>query len=334
MNIVILAGGLSMERDVSLVSGNLIAKALRAQGNRAVLVDLYFGIKKEDMTFDVDQGEGSYKIGEQAPDLELIKKENGGRQFPIGENVIEFCKMADAVFLALHGGVGEDGRLQALLEMHGIRFTGSSSLGCAIAMDKALSKELARSANVPTAEWIVLDGKEGEVDKMLPCFVKPADNGSSVGVSRAETPTQLEAAVAEAAKYSKKVIVEREIAGREFSVGILDGVALPPIEIVTGDTFYDYKTKYQAGIAREICPAPIDKELTETVQGYAVAMHKILCLGSYSRIDFIMNGEGRFYFLEANALPGMTPTSLLPQEAAAAGITYNDLCNKIIELSI
>ena len=119
-----------------------------------------------------------------------------------------------------------------------------------------------------------------------------------------------------------------------FSVGILDGVALPPIEIVTGDTFYDYKTKYQAGIAREICPAPIDKELIETVQGNAVAMHKILCLGSYSRIDFIMNGEGRFYFLEANALPGMTPTSLLPQEAAAAGIAYNDLCNKIIELSI
>lgn len=333
MDIVVLAGGLSMERDVSMVSGSLIANALNSVGERAVLVDIYFGIKKEDMSFEGEPIIYSHEIGESAPDLSVIKAANGGREFPIGENVIEFCKMADAVFLALHGGVGEDGRLQALLEMHGIRFTGSSSLGCAIAMDKALSKELARSAGVPTAQWLVLDGNGAEAEKMLPCFVKPADNGSSVGVSRAETLEQLEAAIAEAKKYSKKIVVEREVVGRELSVGVLDGVALPPIEIVTGDNFYDYKTKYQAGIAREICPAPIGKELAETVQGYAVAMHKILCLGGYSRIDFIMNGEGEFYFLEANALPGMTPTSLLPQEAAAAGTDYNSLCRKIIELS-
>lgn len=333
MNIVVLAGGLSMERDVSLASGSLIANALNSVGERAVLVDLYFGIKKEDMSFEGEAIRYSYKISEDAPDLDAIKKKNGGREFPVGENVLEFCKMADAVFLALHGGVGENGKLQALLEMNGIRFTGSSSLGCAVSMDKILSKQLVSSIGLPTAEWLTDGADRDKLLKMIPCFVKPADNGSSVGVSRVAVAEGLDGAISEAKIYSDRVLVEREIRGREFSVGVIDGNALPPIEIITDGEFYDYKVKYQAGMAREICPAPISSELTQKLGDYAERIHKTLCLGSYSRIDFIMDSENEFYFLEANALPGMTPTSLLPQEAAAEGICYEELCKKIIELS-
>ncbi len=333
MNIVVLAGGLSMERDVSLTSGSLIANSLSDAGHRAVLVDLYYGIEKEKMNFEPRNQRYEYKIPEIAPDLEKIISENGGDRCPVGKNVIEFCKMADVVFLALHGGVGENGKLQALLEMNGVRFTGSSSLGCAISMDKILSKELVAACGIPTAEWLTNDAEAKELEKMLPCFVKPCDNGSSVGVSRASNEKELTEALAEAKKYSDTVLVEREIRGRELSVGILDGKALPPIEIIAQGEFYDYKVKYQSGLAREICPAPIGDEATEMVKKYAEKAHKALRLGSYSRIDFILAENGIPYFLEANALPGMTPMSLLPQEAAATGVDYTSLCLELINLA-
>ena len=333
MNIVVLAGGLSMERDVSLASGSLIANALRDAGQRAVLVDLYYGIEKEKMSFDDISGRYEYKIPEIAPDLEFLMASNGGRRSPVGENVIEFCKMADVTFLALHGGIGENGKLQALLEMNGIRFTGSSSVGCMLSMDKIISKELVARAGIPTAEWLTnKDGREA-LKSLIPCFVKPADNGSSVGVTKVVDERELEEALCEAEKFSENVLVEKQVVGREFSVGILEGRALPPIEIIATGDFYNYKVKYQAGLAREICPAPISAELTAKLQSYAERAHKVLRLGTYSRIDFILDASGEFFFLEANALPGMTPTSLLPQEAAANGMSYTELCLKLIELS-
>lgn len=334
MNIVVLAGGLSMERDVSLTSGSLIANALADAGHNAVLIDLYYGIERDKMKFEPQTSKYEYKIPEIAPDLEKIIAENGGKVCPVGKNVIEFCKMADVVLLALHGGVGENGKLAALLEMNDIKFTGSSSLGCAISMDKIVSKELVAARGIPTAEWTVGDDDIEKMKKMLPCFVKPCDNGSSVGVSRASNERELRAALAEAGKYSDTVLVEREIKGRELSVGVLDGAALPPIEIIAQGEFYDYKVKYQKGLAKEICPAPIGDELTKKVQKYAEKAHKALRLGSYSRIDFILSEDGVPYFLEANALPGMTPMSLLPQEAAQIGMTYTDLCLKIIDLAL
>lgn len=334
MNIVVLAGGLSMERDVSLTSGSLIANALTDAGHNAVLVDLYYGIERDKMKFEPQTQRYEYKIPEIAPDLEKIIAENGGDGCPVGKNVIEFCKMADVVLLALHGGVGENGKLAALLEMNDIGFTGSSSLGCAISMDKIVSKELVAARGIPTAEWTTGDDSIEKMKKMLPCFVKPCDNGSSVGVSRASNEQELRAALAEAGKYSDTVLVEREIKGRELSVGVLDGAALPPIEIIAQGEFYDYKVKYQKGLAKELCPAPIGDELTERVQEYAEKAHKALRLGSYSRIDFILGEDGVPYFLEANALPGMTPMSLLPQEAAQIGMTYTDLCIKIIDLAL
>lgn len=333
MNIVVLAGGLSMERDVSLASGSLIANALRDAGQRAVLVDLYYGIEKENMSFDGMGGRYEYKIPETAPDLAALIASNGGRENPVGENVIEFCKMADVAFLALHGGVGENGKLQALLEMNGIRFTGSSSVGCMLSMDKIISKELIAKGGIPTAEWLTNKDDRAELASLVPCFVKPADNGSSVGVTKVTSERELEEALSEAEKFSENVLIEKQVVGREFSVGVLDGRALPPIEIIATGDFYNYKVKYQAGLAREICPAPISEELTRKLQAYAERAHKLLRLGSYSRIDFILDESGEFYFLEANALPGMTPTSLLPQEAAAAGMSYTELCLKLIALA-
>lgn len=333
MNIVVLAGGLSMERDVSLASGSLIANALRDAGHRAILVDLYYGIEKEKMNFDGFSGKYEYKIPEIAPDLQKLVKENEGRENPVGENVVEFCKMADVTFLALHGGVGENGKLQALLEMNGIRFTGSSSVGCMLSMDKIISKELIAKAGIPTAEWLTNKDEASALNTLIPCFVKPADNGSSVGVTKVVSEQELADALAEAERFSENVLIEKQVVGREFSVGILNGKALPPIEIIATGDFYNYKVKYQAGLAREICPAPISNELTAKLQSYAERAHNVLRLGSYSRIDFILDENNEFFFLEANALPGMTPTSLLPQEAAAAGLSYTELCLKLIELA-
>ena len=333
MNIVVLAGGLSMERDVSLASGSLIANALRDAGEHAVLVDLYYGIEKEKMNFDGVSGRYEYKIPELAPDLDALIAGNGGRENPVGENVIEFCKMADVAFLALHGGVGENGKLQALLEMNGVRFTGSSSVGCMLSMDKIISKELVAREGIPTAEWLTNKDNRDELKSLIPCFVKPADNGSSVGVTKVVSEKELNDALDEAEKFSDNVLVEKQVVGREFSVGILDGKALPPIEIIASGDFYNYKVKYQAGLAREICPAPLSEELTHKLQGYAERAHRILRLGAYSRIDFILDEGGEFFFLEANALPGMTPTSLLPQEASASGMSYTELCLKLIELA-
>ena len=333
MNIVVLAGGLSMERDVSLASGSLIANALRDAGHNAVLVDLYYGIKKEKMSFDDMSGRYEYKIPEIAPDLASLVASNGGRENPVGENVVEFCKMADVTFLALHGGVGENGKLQALLEMNGIKFTGSSSVGCMLSMDKIISKELVAREGIPTAEWLTnKDGIE-QLKNLIPCFVKPADNGSSVGVTKVISESELVAALDEAEKFSENILVEKQVVGREFSLGMIEGKALPPIEIIASGEFYNYKVKYQAGLAREICPAPIDGELTRKLQSYAERAHRVLRLGAYSRIDFILDESGEFFFLEANALPGMTPTSLLPQEAQAAGLSYSELCLKLIELA-
>ena len=315
MNIVVLAGGLSMERDVSLASGSLIANALRDAGHRAILVDLYYGIEKEKMNFDGFSGKYEYKIPEIAPDLQKLVKENGGRENPVGENVVEFCKMADVTFLALHGGVGENGKLQALLEMNGIRFTGSSSVGCMLSMDKIISKELIAKAGIPTAEWLTNKDEASSLNTLIPCFVKPADNGSSVGVTKVVSEQELADALTEAERFSENVLIEKQVVGREFSVGILNGKALPPIEIIATGDFYNYKVKYQAGLAREICPAPISNELTAKLQSYAERAHNVLRLGSYSRIDFILDENNEFFFLEANALPGMTPTSLLDRKS-------------------
>lgn len=326
MNVVVLAGGLSPERDVSLASGMLISNALVEKGHSVLLLDLYKGIKDDEMhlLFSNEKRNYDFTIDEEIP--ELTKKNTKNL---IGRNVIKICKMADIVFLALHGSIGENGKLQAIFDCMGIKYTGSSYEGSILAMDKILTKKILEHDNIKTPKWHLLKNVRKENMK-FPVVVKPANNGSSIGVSIANNLEEFEVAIIECEKYKDEIIIEEYIKGREFSVGILDKTALPPIEIIPKSGFYDYKNKYQEGKTIEICPPKISQDKIKEMQQIAIKVHNALLLGAYSRIDFILDENGNFNVLEANSLPGMTKTSLLPQEALVAGITYEDLCEKIL----
>ena len=326
MNVVVLAGGLSPERDVSLASGMLISNALVEKGHSVLLLDLYKGIKDDEMhlLFSNEKRNYDFTIDEEIP--ELTKKNTKNL---IGRNVIKICKMADIVFLALHGSIGENGKLQAIFDCMGIKYTGSSYEGSILAMDKILTKKILEHDNIKTPKWHLLKNVRKENIK-FPVVVKPANNGSSIGVSIANNLEEFEVAIIECEKYKDEIIIEEYIKGREFSVGILDKTALPPIEIIPKAGFYDYKNKYQEGKTIEICPPKISQDKIKEMQQIAMKVHNALLLGAYSRIDFILDENGNLNVLEANSLPGMTKTSLLPQEALVAGITYEDLCEKIL----
>lgn len=343
MKIVVLAGGLSPERDVSLASGSLIANALMRTGHEVVLVDVYEGLEVADHLLDSAFYDASshktytYSVPSVEPNLEEIKDRNNNGRALIGNNVIKLCQRAEVVFIALHGAMGENGQIQATFDALGITYTGTGYIGSLLAMDKDLTKQLLVQAQIDTAQWIFFDIRVDDLSKVksevgFPCVAKPCSNGSSIGVSIVYDEKQLRDAIEEIKKYENLVIIEKMIKGREFSVGIIDELALPVIEIIPKEGFYDYKNKYQAGRADEICPAELPGELTSKIQQLALKVHKILRLGDYSRIDFILNSDEVFICLEANTLPGMTPTSLIPQEAAVIGITYEALCEKIARL--
>ena len=327
LKITVLAGGFSPERDVSLLSGSLIANSLCKSGHHVALVDVFFpyeGVLTDD-AFTTD-GNFMYTIPKDPPDLDALRKKVPGTALN-GERVLDLCAVSDVVFLALHGGMGEDGRIQAILSSMGIPHTGSDFSSCLCAMDKYLSKLLFRAHGVPTADFVLT--KNGEMPRAVsyPCVVKPCSCGSSVGVSIVNDEAELKNALDFAKRYETKILIEDMIFGREFSVGILNGKALPAIEIRPKDGFYDYERKYQSGLTDEICPAELSEADAKRLAETALKAHRALNLGSYSRIDFIREEKtGRFMCLEANTLPGMTPMSLLPQEAAAAGISYDELC--------
>lgn len=338
MKIVVLCGGLSNERDVSITSGSCVARSLRERGHSVVLLDMFLGYGGDcsDPTklFDEQQQDLRYSVGEETPDIaSLIASGDGSR---LGKNVISICRAADIVFLALHGEDGEDGKIQATLDMYGVKYTGSGYLGSALAMNKQLSKTLFNAAGIPTAPAITLRKGEGiQASPWIPCVVKPCSGGSSVGTSIVRTQEEFSAALEFAFKYEDDVLVEKYIKGRELTVGVMDGKAMPSIEIVLKNGWYDYKNKYQAGFAEEICPAPISAEDEERLGRLAERVSKALMVDVYCRADFIMDDDdGEIYCLEANTLPGMTPTSLVPQMAAEQGMSYGELCEKIITLSM
>lgn len=344
MKIVVLAGGLSPERNVSLSSGIMVCQALRERGHDAALVDLYLGTENFDGTpeelFHAPLPDELRKVSRQAPDLEEIRnrrKWDGNSMF--GKDVLALCSMADVVFLALHGTCGEDGRVQATFDLMGIPYTGSGHLGCAIAMDKDLTKRVIAPLGVLTPAWKTVDYEAADVERItaetkLPCVVKPIDSGSSIGVYIAKTRDELRDALTAGLELGGRSVIEDYIAGREVQIAILEGKALPSIEIVTKTGFYDYENKYQPGAAEEICPAPIPAEWEEKIARAALTVFHGLGLTVYSRADFILTEDGSAYFLEINTLPGMTPTSLVPQEAEAAGIGYGELCERIIAASL
>lgn len=346
MKIVVLAGGLSNERDVSFKTGEMVTKALRENGHQVILLDVFMGYsdKEEDLEGIFDRAaEISVRvegIPETAPDLAKIKamrKDSSDNFF--GPNVIELCRMSDIVFMALHGENGENGKIQAAFDLFGIRYTGTGYLGSALAMDKDRSKQIFRLNGIPTPKGISMkreERKDGlkELGLTLPCVVKPCCGGSSIGVSIVRTEEEFSEALNEAFRWEDELVIEEYVKGREFSVGVIDFKALPVIEIAPVEGFYDYKNKYKAGSAVETCPADLPQEIAVKMQCYAQQAARALGLDTYSRSDFLMNHNNEIFCLEANTLPGMTPTSLLPQEAQAEGMSFAQLCEKLIEISL
>ena len=346
MKIVVLAGGLSTERDVSFKSGDMVTKALRENGHQVIMLDVFMGYsdKPEDLTGIFDRAEEvSVKvtgISEVAPDLAKVKasrKDQSDCFF--GPNVIELCQMADVVFMALHGENGENGKIQATFDLFGIRYTGSGYLSSAIAMDKGIAKQFFIADGIPTPQGIALKKENrkdsaAELGLRLPVVVKPACGGSSIGVSIAHDEDEFKKALDEAFRWEDSLVIEEFVKGREFSVGVIDYKALPVIEIAPLQGFYDYKNKYKAGSAVETCPAELPENITKLMQEYAERVARVLGLSTYSRMDFLLNEKNEIFCLEANTLPGMTPTSLLPQEAAVVGMNFNQLCEKLIEISL
>jgi D-alanine-D-alanine ligase len=342
MKIVVLAGGLSTERDVSINSGTQVCRALRQKKHKAVLLDIFLGYGKagDDLTGIFDGEENLTKLSDVIdvtdPDLEQVKAMRPEHpECLFGPNVLEICKRADIVYMGLHGADGENGKVQATLDLYGIPYTGSGCLGSAMAMDKVVAKKVLQASGVPVPKGFsvtkeTVDTAEKKVQPEFPCVVKPSVGGSSVGVSIVTDKEQYQEALDLAFRYDDEVVVEQYIKGREFSVGVLAGEVLPIIEIIPKEGFYDYKTKYQSGLAQDVCPAELEESLTIQMQQYALQVYRELKLEVYGRVDFLMNEDGQMYCLEANTLPGMTPTSLLPQEAKAVGIAYGDLCEKII----
>ncbi|MCC7194411.1 MAG: D-alanine--D-alanine ligase [Gemmatimonadaceae bacterium] len=342
MKIAVLMGGTSSERDVSLVSGLRIAAALRQRGHEVAVIDTIRG--------SVTPAEETAML--RSGVIQPLPPERSSLARLAATTLADAVALAaeegaaDLVFLALHGGNGEDGTVQALLDLAGIPYTGSGHLASALAMDKDLSKRLFRSVGVPTPDWDLIrsDGSgdwasAGFAERVvstfgLPLIVKPSKEGSTVGLTLVKAAEGVAAAVVEAFRHDNEVMIERFIAGRELTVGILGGKALPVGEIIPVHELYDYECKYTPGMAREVFPAELTPGQTSAVQDHAARAFGVLKLSGYARIDFRMSVEGEFYCLEANTLPGMTELSLIPQAAAADGISFPELCERIAQLAL
>ena len=330
MKVAVLFGGTSEERDVSIASGAEVVKALRAAGHDVVAVDTAAGVlgAPEERKL-LASGVSALPPGQASLDLLRTGDATALTQAPE-------VRGTDVVFLALHGGSGEGGTLQALLDVVGIPYTGSGMLASAVAMDKDISKHLFRAAGVPTADWLMAPATPEEVERDLgyPVIVKPSKQGSSVGLTIVRSREMLQSAIDDASRYDDEVMIERFVGGREFTVPILGDEALPVGEIISKKELFDYEAKYQPGMAEEIFPADIPAAAAIRLQELALAAHRALKLSNYSRIDFKMDEAGDFWCLEANTLPGMTSASLFPKGAAAAGIAFPDLCTRICELAL
>jgi D-alanine-D-alanine ligase len=322
VKIAVLFGGSSTERDVSVASAAHVVAALRSAGHDIVAVDTQGGLLAAD--------EETRLLGSSIDRRPPAVIEDRSRIAAIA--AIPELREADLVFLALHGGDGENGTMQAVLEMAEIPYTGSSMLGSALAMDKDVAKRLFRFAGVPTPDWLMAPASARTVGARLgfPVIVKPNGEGSTVGLSRVDEPAELPRAVELAARFGGEVMIERYVPGRELTVGVLDEDALAVGEIIPeGGGIFDYAAKYQSGAAREIFPANLAPEITARIRELSVAAHRALKLATYSRADFRLDPAGEVWCLEVNTLPGLTEGSLLPQSAAAAGVSFTKLCERI-----
>jgi D-alanine-D-alanine ligase len=325
MKIAVLFGGTSEERDVSIASAAQIIPALRRLGHEVSAVDTAIGL----LDSAAERRLLATGVAPEPPSDAQIANIRGGA-IALAPSAFN-ARDVELVFLALHGGAGEDGRIQAILDLAGLAYTGSNHIASAAAMDKDLSKRLFRSVNVPTPDWLMAPATVDAVESALgwPVVAKPNKQGSTVGLTVVREPSQLQAAIERAGAYDSEVMLEAFIGGREFTVGILEDEALPVGEIIAPGDVFDYQSKYQAGGAREILPADIEPAESIQLQQLALRARAVLKLGAYSRIDFRRDHQGRNWCLEANSLPGMTATSSLPQAAKAAGIDFPELLDRI-----
>lgn len=330
MRIAVLFGGTSEERDVSIASGAQVVRALREAGHQVIAVDTARGVlgPAEERRLLASQV-APVPPGEQ--ELAAIRALT-----PAALASGSVLHEVDVIFLALHGGTGEDGTIQALLDLAGVPYTGSGHAASATAMDKDLAKRLFRAAGVPTPDWLMAPATVQEVEARLgfPVVVKPNKQGSTIGLQLVTEPVALQAAIDAAYRYDNEVILEAFVPGRELTVGVLDHRAMAVGEIVLEEEIFGYRSKYQAGAVREIFPAPVDEAIARQAQELALLSHRALKLGAYSRADFRLDAQGRLWCLEINTLPGMTATSLLPQSAKAAGIEFPELCTQICRLAL
>jgi D-alanine-D-alanine ligase len=329
MKIAVLFGGTSEERNVSIASAAQIVPALRGLGHDVIAIDTATGR----LSSDSEKKLLTAGIAPEPPSGSSLAQM---RDSALSMTNASDMRDVDVVFLALHGGAGEDGRIQAVLDLAGLAYTGSNHIASATAMDKDLSKRLFRAAGVPTADWLMAPVLAHDVSEGLgwPVVVKPNKQGSTVGLTIVRNAPDLAAAVALAGRYDNEVMVEKFIPGRELTVGILDGSALPVGEIIVKGEIFDYQAKYQQGGAQEVFPADLSPQAAAKLQELALRAHNALKLGVYSRIDFRMDPQGDFWCLEANSLPGMTSASLLPQAAKVAGIDFPKLCERICRAAL
>ena len=330
MKIAVLFGGTSEERDVSIASGAQVVRGLREGGHEVVAVDTARGVlSAEEERELLDAGMSKVPPGREQLDMLRTGDPTALTRAPEIAGV-------DVIFLALHGGAGEDGTLQALLELVGIPYTGSGPLASAMAMDKDITKRLARFAGIATPDWLMAPAEEREVARALgyPVIVKPSKQGSTVGLSLVKSPHDLEAALELAFSHDDEVMLERFVPGRELTVPVLGDETLPVGEIISKNEIFDYEAKYQAGMADEIFPADIPEDLAREAQRLALATHRALKLEGFSRVDFRLDDEGGLWMLEVNTLPGMTAASLVPKSAQAAGMSFPDLCERICRTAI
>ncbi|MBR6021119.1 MAG: D-alanine--D-alanine ligase [Kiritimatiellae bacterium] len=337
MKVTVLSGGLSVERDAALCSSAYAVDALRGLGHEVAFLDMYMGIEDygSPPIDDLFRLPVPQKWRAVAPAIPTIEQIVAGRKdkspSKLGPGVLETLMESDAVFLDSGGDYGEDGRIQGMLDILGIPYTGSRHTGTAIAIDKALTKRLVRACGIATPDWISFRGNAPDPGRLagigFPCVVKNPTGGSSIGTYVVASPQQLGDALQKCLELNPVAMVEKFVAGREFSCGILAGKPLPPIEIVSDG--YDYRNKYLAETL-EICPAGIPESLDRRIRAVALAVHETLGLRNYSRSDFILSPSGELFFLECNVLPGLSPKSLFPKEAAAAGISYPRLCETML----
>jgi len=331
MRITVLTGGTSAERDVALASAVQVIAALRSIGHQVAVVDTARGFIPE--TDEAQLLSGS--VGAAPPSVARLEALEHGLLLS-GLSNLTAVREADVLFLALHGGHGEDGTLQTILDMIGVPYTGSGPIGSAMAMDKDISKRLFRHAAIPTAEWLMAPATVQEVETHLgwPVVVKPSKQGSTVGLTVVRSPGKLAAAIEEARLHDDEVMLEAFVPGRELTVGILDGAALAVGEIIPRHEIFDYECKYTPGMSEEIFPADLAGDMAGECGRLGLAAHRALKLGGYSRVDFRLTPSGVAYCLEVNTLPGMTATSLLPQSARAVGIGFPELCDRICRSAI